>query len=83
MASERDTRVAGEALLIGSLTDRYAIAKAILALDKVALASAARIVRADAPIELARSDPARYRALRTAITNYRIRGYDAVVKLKN
>jgi hypothetical protein len=76
--SERALSVAGQALLIRSLKEKHAIARAIKARDVVALAGAAMIAKRDLSAADAMTDPARYRALRQAITQFHLNGYGAM-----
>lgn len=76
--TERSVSAAGEALLIRSLTEPLAIARAIKAKDVVALAGAAAIAQQDLKPSDAMTDPARYNALRRAITLFHLKGYGAM-----
>lgn len=67
---------AGEKLLIRSLSDGLAIAKAIKDRDYVALAGATALAAIGPPSQLALADPLRYRRLRKAITLFYSKGYE-------
>ena len=61
-----------EALLKGRM------AKLIIDRDFELLREVARLAQADAPVDLAMTDPARYRAIREAVTRYHLKGWTDV-----
>lgn len=71
----REMHVAGVALLIRSLTDRLAVARALKDRDFVALAGASALAHAGVSPALAAKDPARYRALSHAVMLFHLRGH--------
>ncbi|MFO1117713.1 MAG: hypothetical protein U1E28_18685 [Beijerinckiaceae bacterium] len=73
-----ELRAAGEELLIRSLYDGLAIAKAIKDRDYVALAGASALAAVGPPSQLALADPLRYRRLRKAITLFYAKGYEVL-----
>lgn len=54
------------------------MAAVVKARDWELLREVARLARVDAPVSLATTDPARYRALRDAITRFHIAGWSAM-----
>ena len=57
---------------------RGRVAAVLKARDWVLLEEIARLVRDDAPLELASSDPALFAALRKAITSFYLKGWSAM-----
>ena len=54
------------------------MAKLVLACDWELLREVARLARDDAPVDLAMTDPARFRAIRAAITLYHLKGWSGL-----
>ncbi len=54
------------------------MAEVVIARDWELLREVARLAKEDAPIALAATDPARYRALRDAVTRFHIAGWSAM-----
>lgn len=71
----RTIKCAGEALLINSLFDHLAIAKAVKSKDYISLAGAAQIAALPPNHGDAMIDPARFRAIHTALIKYFTKGY--------
>jgi len=71
--SKRTLRVEALDVLI-----RGRVAAAAKARDWELLEEIARIAEADAPIEMAASDPAMYATLRRAITEFHLKGWSAM-----
>jgi hypothetical protein len=71
-----ELRAAGEELLIRSLNDGLAIAKAIKNRDYIALAGATALAAVGPPKRLALADSRRYRRLQKAITLFYAKGYE-------
>lgn len=73
--SAREIHVAGVRLLVLLKKDPLAIAKALTAMDVVALHGAAEIAWSGPPPALAATDPALYKALRDGATLFFLKGY--------
>lgn len=71
----RQIHVEGTSLLMSTLKDRLALAKALHRQDYVALHGAAEIAWSGVNSSLAITDPARYVALREATTKFFLKGY--------
>jgi len=76
--TSRDRWVTGVGLLLRSLQEDLAIARALKERRWAELAAVAEIAQRDVDPKLAATDPALYRALRDALTLYHLRGYHAL-----
>jgi len=74
----RDDWVRGQALLLAFRQDRLAIPRALRARQWADLAAAREIVERDVDPRLALTDPALYRSLREAITEFHLIGWTAL-----